>query len=247
VMNEAVKRIGGECVDLLLPPRAAQREKNADYVFQQDNVVAELKILKAAVFTPAYNQKLKLLARCWTRLGLIRIYGRAVIEMRKLPKQCQEEWLRLLSRPIQNHVVASANKQLEQTNKTLGLPSARGILLLANDSNFDLDPHSLAVLVSRILKKHHSDGSPPYSSIHAVCVFSGNLLVSSPSLPMPALFWIPAFRQFPPDAGLSELLTSLDKSWHECLSRTVGRPIPRIEVADDHLEELRVIRSSSRN
>lgn len=105
-------------------------------------------------------------------------------------------------------------------------------------------PESRHCLVSRILTKVHADRSPQYSSINAVCFFSANLLVSSPNLPMPALFWMPAIRQ-PADAGLLELLTKLVQSWYECVSRTVGRPIPRIQMAPNSVEELKVIRGNS--
>jgi hypothetical protein len=52
-INEVVRVVGGTRVETVLPPDDGERPKNADYVFQSENAIAELKSLQQEVFTPA--------------------------------------------------------------------------------------------------------------------------------------------------------------------------------------------------
>jgi hypothetical protein len=175
LMDDVVLMAGGERVDQSLRADDPLRPKNADYVFRQDNAVAELKSLQQEVLTAAYRRKLARLFRSWNDRELIRVYGRTIVQLQNLPKACQNEWLRLLTLSLQTNVVSKANKQIEWTKERLGIPDAKGILLLANDGNYSFEPYNLVVLVSQILRKLHPDRTPQYSSIHAVAFFSANL------------------------------------------------------------------------
>ena len=236
-MDEVVLRANGERVDQLLPPNDPQRPENADYVFRQDAVVAELKSLQQEVFTPEYRDKLNALARSWHDRGLIRLYGTTVVEMRRLPLTCQREWLRLLTQPLQTMVVSKSNKQIEQTKELLSLPHAKGVLLLANDGNTSFDPYNLITLISQILRKLHPDGSAQYSSIHSVSFFSANLPVSSSLLSVPAVWWFNGHRPSSTDS-VAQLLQRLEGGWHERLSNRIGYQIPRVRLPEDALEKL---------
>jgi len=149
--DEFVKQSGGELVRDLITN--VNPKKNADYLFGGPLVVAELKCLEKETFTEAYAKKIQKLADGWMRRGLILAYGRVQLQLRKLPLPCQEEWLRLLELPLQNNVVARANRQIKATIETLGLQNARGLLLLVSDGNYSLEPHALVTLIGRILNK----------------------------------------------------------------------------------------------
>ena len=69
-MNDCVQAFGGELGANLRP--SVNSPKNADYVFREDNVVAELKCLENDLFTLAHAQKLGLLVPDWTRRRLLR-------------------------------------------------------------------------------------------------------------------------------------------------------------------------------
>lgn len=236
-IDEVVKAVGGKRVETLLPA-GGQRAKNADYVFQSENVIAELKSLQQAVFTPAYRQKLDDLAQSWMKRGLIRVFGRAIVNMRTLPEPCQREWLRLLTLPLQTNVISEAHSQIKQTKKTLALPGAQGLLLLANEGNVDFEPRNLFLTIAHILKKKHPDGSPQYSSIHAVSVFSHNLLVSSSDLPSRAFFWLNGHRPSCNDA-LQALQSRLEAAWYESMSRRVGHRIRRFHLSEEQMDNLK--------
>jgi len=237
LMDDAVFAADGQRVDQLLQPNEPQRRENADYVFRSDNAIAELKSLQQEVFTPAYHAKLSRLAHSWRDRRLIRVFGRAKLELRRLPAACQLEWLRLLTLPLQTKVIAKANRQIERTKKQVNLPDAKGIVLLANDGNSSFEPYNLVVLVSQILKKMHPDGSPQYSSIHAVSFLSANLPISSPALPTPAFWWLNGHRPSSTEK-VSKLLQKLETAWYAQLSRRVGYEIPRVLLREDALENL---------
>lgn len=238
MMDEVVRAVGGKRVETLLPPDNGERPKNADYVFQSENAIAELKSLQQEVFTAAYRQRLFRLAQNWGKSDLIRVFGRHVLNMRTLPAVCQNEWLRLLTLPLQTKVVRAAHRQIKQTKETLGLHEAKGLLLLANEGNLDFDPHTLLLTVAHILKKKHPNGSPQYSSIHAVSIFSHTLLVSSPDLPSRAFFWLNGHRPFC-DESIQVLQSKLETAWYESMSKQVGYPIRRFNVSRERMDDLK--------
>jgi hypothetical protein len=237
-IDEVVRAVGGKRVETLLPPDDGDRPKNADYVFQSENAISELKSLQQEVFTPAYRLKLDQLAQSWLKRNLICVFGRAVVNMRTLPPVCQNEWLRLLTLPLQTKVVRAAHRQIKQTKETLGLPEAKGLLLVANEGNVDFEPNNLLLTIAHILKKKHPDGSPQYSSIHAVSVFSHNLLVSSPDLPSRAFFWLNGHRPFCDDSTRA-LQSKLEAAWYESISRRVGHRIHRVQMSQEQIDHLK--------
>lgn len=238
VINGVVELAGGCRVDSLLPEKDPQRPENADYLFQYDNVIAELKTLQQA-FTPAYYAKVNALLNSWSRRGLIRVYGRVSLNFRRLPLICQQEWLRLLTSSLQR-VILGADKQIRTTNATLNRTEAQGLLLLANDGHFNVDPYNLISLATAILRKRNPDGSLQYSSINAASFFSASMLVSAPGLALPSFFWFNGVRESVNDA-VREVQAKLEASWYEWLSRQLGFPVRRIEIPHAQVERLRYI------
>jgi hypothetical protein len=140
--NEFVEKLGGELVEKALPQTAG--EKRADYLFRTSRIIAELKCLERDAFTPDYYQKLQALANGWMARRLLLVYGQVDIELKKLPAQCQTEWLRLLEQPLNRAIVSRANRQIRETKNFLRWPDAKGVLFIANEGNRSLSP---AVLV----------------------------------------------------------------------------------------------------
>jgi hypothetical protein len=128
--NEFVESVGGELIEKLLPNNDGR--KRADYLFRSPLIVAELESLEREIKLPDYAKKLQIRVRDWGRRGLIRVYGTTQIELRKLPKPCQDEWLVIFEAPIQKHVLSDANRQIREAKESLGLPDANGVLLIAN-------------------------------------------------------------------------------------------------------------------
>jgi len=242
LMNEVISDAGGQRVSSLIPESLSHTPKNADYFFQQQKAIVELKSLQTELFTPAYVEKLRKLAFAWQRQGFICVYGTAVIEMRNVPPICQRQWLRLVTHSLQTRIVSKANRQINDTKKLLNVPDAKGTLLLANDSSIDLDPYNLIVLISNILRKTRPDGSPQYSSLDAVAFFSCNLPIVSPVLSTPAFWWFNGHRPSSTQE-LSTLLMHIESCWYRCLSRRVGYDIPRVPFPEHALENLTYLHS----
>jgi hypothetical protein len=237
LMNEVIPNVGGRHVSALISGSLSHTPQNADYFFHQPSTIMELKSLQTELFTATYFEKLRELANGWQTQGLIRVYGTATIEMRKLPPTCQREWLRLVTQSLQTRVVSKANRQVNNTKKLLNVPDAKGVLLLANDSSFDLSPYNLIVLISNILRKTHPDGSPQYSSLDAVAFFSCNLPIVSTVLSTPAFWWFNGHRPSSTQE-VSTLLMHVESCWYTCLSQKIGYQIPRVSITEDVLENV---------
>lgn len=178
--RDFVRKFGGE----VLPEIHTAR--NADYLFREQNVIAELKVLEKDATTD-YSRKMQRLARKWTGQGLLHVFGRAVIELPKVPPKCQREWLEVLKRPIEN-IVRDANEQIGSTRQHSKVPNAQGLLLVANDRNFlHRDAKAFLTLVAHVLKKKDERGTPRFPNIHAVSFFSCRVTDGNFGTP----FWAP--------------------------------------------------------
>lgn len=238
VFDDFVKTFGGRLVRDLI--ENIQPSSNADYLFEDPGVVAELKCLERETFNDDYKRKMQQLTEDWARRRLLIVFGTRRINLKSIPQECQLEWLRLLETPLQNHVIASANKQIRATKKQLGKPTAKGLLLLVSDGNFSLQPADVLALVSRILNKRTGEGERQYSNIHGIAYFSLNMRIQVPGLEPSATFWMGGSRDVT-DTLLQEFIDSLDKAWHEYFSRLYGQEIPRVTVQDEDLEHIRFV------
>lgn len=148
---------------------------NADYIFEDFNLVAELKCIDK---DPEVNSDL---CRKRTRIynSLVDagkatpIYGQGVINTEDLDEDAQFN-LYGIRKDILERPVNTANKQIRLTKQNVdGHSEALGLLLLANINDIDLDPYVAFYLLNRILKNR-------YRSIDAVIYLSPNLCMYFP-------------------------------------------------------------------
>ncbi|MEE9614255.1 MAG: hypothetical protein V3W31_04785 [Thermodesulfobacteriota bacterium] len=210
-----VKEIGGKLIKELLPK--SPKTKNADYLFPESEIiVAELKCLEKDYFRDKdYKRKLNDLYSMWQSKGLVPpIYGRKTINTKDLPLECQTDVLRIVQDSIQR-VIKKANKQIRETKEHLGLPHAKGLLLLANDGNYSLESDAAMYVLGEILKGRH------YSSISSIVYFTVNMRTTIPGDSREALLWVDAYRE--KSRGVSEeFLSSLSERWGAFLEGKVG-------------------------
>jgi hypothetical protein len=234
--NAFVRAIGGERVETLIdlknPPA------NADYFFRSQNVIVELKALERETFGENHRQKTADLFADWQRRRLLMVYGTARVDMAQLPPVCQQEWLNLLGRPLQKNVLSKANAQIRETKQLLKADDAKGVLLVASDGNFDLTPHTIHYLLSRLLMKNHPDGRPQYSQIDGIAYFSGRTLVQVGEDGRPAMVWISGPRR-KDDETITGFLSHLARQWHQYVERMTARPQEHLDVAPDRIKDLR--------
>jgi hypothetical protein len=220
--NEFVKSFGGELIEEMLPNNDGR--KRADYLFRSPLIVAELKSLERDLDMRAYGPKLTSRMNDWTRRGLMpRIYATGPVDIRNLPKRCQDEWLELHEAPIQKHILSDANKQIREAKESLGLPEAKGVVLIANERQFFSPPADLLTFIARILNKKKSDGHVIYSSIHHVVLFTVNVKIASPEFPQGIFAWLAGYRSGENDAARMGFLNQLGTSWMQfCAGKRGG-------------------------
>lgn len=190
---------------------------NADYIFPDDNIVAELKVLEKDVLsTPDFQDKISELYDGWAQSGLVPpAYSPGSIDTSTLPTECAVELIGLFKSQLTNSYIKKANRQIRETKEHLELPDARGVLLLANDGNFAFDPAFMFNVLHHSLHK-------TFHSIDAVIYFTANLMVTTPRSPNGALFWAHVAIQGRPkiEAAFESRLRS---SWLSVVESETGR------------------------
>ncbi|MFN3165773.1 MAG: hypothetical protein ACE37H_01780 [Phycisphaeraceae bacterium] len=218
-----VRKVGGVIlVDELGPSPSFA---NADYLFREHDVVAELKCMERDTRTEGpFLEKITQMQWSWVQSGLIPppppgSKGRLRVNSSNLPIECTKQILELLKNRLQR-LVKKANKQIEQTKSALDLPDAKGLLVLANDGDMIFEFEGILHLLDRILKRrfHH---------INTVLYFTANYPVSGPNLPFPAQIWTDLVID---DGGVERpgvarpILDKLGKGWFNHIADIVGGP-----------------------
>lgn len=223
-MDRFVKSFGGQVgLDLFGPNPDFS---NADYVFPQDKVVAELKCLtddKSA--DEDLQKKLEELFESAIQRGFIPDPGpgRHILETKGTPLQFQREVYAVISRSIIRRL-SKANKQIKETKARLNLPEARGLLLLCNDGNFRLEPaqwvHAVRVALGN-----------DFSSINSVVQFTVNMLSTTPTMGQHANLWMsgvrPGIKPVPED-----FIHRLGEGWARHVGQLHNMPVTWNQTLD---------------
>lgn len=215
---EFVREFGGEII-----PEADI--KNADFVFSEDNIVAELKTLREDA-RQEHAERLQALVNGWARRGKLVVFGTTVISLQKLNPVLQREWLKILQAPVQN-IIRTANRQIRSTKESRNLPEAKGLLLIANDGNLlHTSPTDYMNLVGRILDKKTPTGERQYSYIHGVVYFSYRVRSSKEGLP----FWIAGYTTLGGDPAMTNFQDRLWRGWRVYVGKITGLPVSERQI-----------------
>jgi len=175
--DNCVRAIGGLCLDDILAADPGVR--NADYFFESDDVIAELKRLsKDPLADAVVKEKLQRLYDSWVREGLLppaKTSGKVTLNMRELPRNCAIEALGILKKQFDDAYVRGANDQIKSTKKLLGRPNAKGLLLLMNERNYSHEPPVIFNLLFHIFN------GKSRSAINQVVVFTADLASTLPN------------------------------------------------------------------
>lgn len=219
LMDQCVRAADGVCVRDLVG--ANPTFDNADYLFRNDDVVAELKSLeKDFLSDPTVHEKMHLLYNRWVNEGkeVPLIYGMGPLRTDQLPLECAREIVGIFKNRLERTAFQKANTQLRETRKHLKCSNALGLLLLSNEGNFALDPAMMAHVLFHSMRAK-------YSSIEHVIYFSANLVTNIPgttlSAPPFASIRLPKRRQ--PSA---DFLHRLGSRWYEILGAATGQTFP---------------------
>lgn len=172
-LDEYVEEFGGELIKKLL---SNPNFDNADYLFRNYKVVAELKILEKDFFSAEiYRKKINELHAKWIKEGLVpHIWGKAEIQTQNLPEKCQLEFTNIIKKPLESRI-SKANKQIKETKKHFGIEDYKGVLILVNDGNYSLESDAIMYLVSRIVNTQ-------CTSIDSTVHFTLNMRANMPEI-----------------------------------------------------------------
>jgi len=197
--------------------------QNADYLFPNENVIAELKTLQTDFgTTDSFRAKHIELAKKY--LSESRMTLSAIFHSAEQPKEYIGDLLRLF-RPSLCRILKKANRQLRDTKRKLNLPNTPGILLLINDDFLSLEPRFISSIIYEILS--HS-----YSSIDACVYLTLNHYVDIPGNNYENLLWIPVYYSERSPASLRGFVNKLGSQWFQFLETETGEFDNRI-VTDD--------------
>ena len=230
-----VRRFGGEVLEDTFG--TSLNTLNADYVFRDCNVIAELKrLVDDKSKDEDIQAKIQAKFDAWMDQGIIGpAYGNVVIDSSTLPIQCQRELIDVFRPPLRRRVL-KANRQIRETAKLLGMPDAKGLLLVANDGNYALEADMAMYLLSRILGND-------CRSIHSIIYFTVNMSAASPLTHKQVLVWVASSRKRLLEPVASEFLAELFEGWLTHLERLRGESIDRIVGSDNALEQIRYERN----
>jgi len=221
---ECVRKMGGLPLDDLLEGKP-NNSKNADYVFKQDNVIAELKCLEVDREND-FRAHGTALIEDWIRRGKMPPARSRTVSLEELPKPLLREVLKPLRNYLNKHIVGDANKQIKQTKKDQHQPDAKGLLLIANDGNFVWAPDMMSSLLGSILS------SEDFSAINNVVYFSVDMKIAATPLGE-ASFWIPWSREKAGKAPVSaDFMDRLQSAWMAHTSVFTGERVYEFRATD---------------
>jgi hypothetical protein len=217
----AVRRAGGSVVSDLLPTKSPDFN-NADYVFLNHGVIAELKCLtKNVVLDPNFTAKLgKLYSKLMREGRAPVVFGRARIsldQIARVDERAAFEFIEPYKKRLAT-VLEKANSQIKQTAKHFRISDPKGILVLANDGDMGLEIDLVLNLLARLLHGR-------YRSINSVLYFTANadLVVNVPSF-QPSLVWMPL--DVPEREAVDQrLLRALRDGWFDHMADLTGGPV----------------------
>jgi hypothetical protein len=191
---------------------------HAARVFRDRNVVAELKRLVEDKSEDAdIQQKIAVRFRDWMNRGLVPVrYGRSKVESRDLPLECQRELMDIFAASVRRRIL-KANKQIKSTLSRVGMPDGKGLLIIANDGNFALDPEASLYVIGKVL------GSQ-FRHINSIVYFTVNMFGRSSPADGLAMVWIHGARDRVPAVDY-HFVDHLFDAWRAYLGRMTNQKI----------------------
>lgn len=154
--DECVREAGGLRLEEIVGK--SPNFNNADYIFENHSVIAELKCLEE---NKGKDEKLRNdvheLYNRYLREGRtnLLIYGEIEVNLADISDEFAREVMEMYTIPIQR-VVKKANRQIRQTKSHLDLKDYSGVLLLVNDGHEILSPGQLQWILQNTLYRNLS-------------------------------------------------------------------------------------------
>ena len=196
----------------------------ADYYFEKQNVVTELKTLMEDSSAKMDSMMLDAIKE-WEGNPLtipvkIDANNLPYVDPDSIPEIIRKRWKDKLFQEIERNI-KSANKQIAHTKERFNLPTARGVILVSNESNaYHNNPRSYREALGALLLKRTATGERKYPHIDGGVYFSKALPSRLEKMP----FWSPFHIEEPnnTNAELQAFILELRTQWYAYIERTTG-------------------------
>lgn len=220
VFHDFINWFGGE----VLPE--APDGHTADYLFQKENIIAELKTMTIDQTEDA-NRKLTPYVEQWAKKHNrmpegTSVDGKFVVDLKNMPPEIQEVWVKMLKAQAED-LIKQANRQIRDTKERMSMPNAKGMILIANEANvYHNHPDSYRRLMAEILRKRTQTGELRFNHIHAGVYFSLGAVTSRDE---GMYFWANLQMRRIPDEDLTPIIKfqkALQQSWYKYIEERFG-------------------------
>jgi hypothetical protein len=237
--NSFVKEFGGELISELMP-RSGSLPDNADYIFRQQNIIAELKCLEKEHLQTEddFGKAVKQVEKSIEKGLLSESELSQFLNGEKTPDQICEILLSNPRRTIEGDIRA-AEKQIASSKQYFQKPDALGLLLIANTSNYFSNHKNLIIQTAKLLSESKRVNSP----INGFVYFTADILSESPLIEGKGTVWNVCYKDGNQNK-LSEFVDELGRKWVKFVSKHIEREIKIIEPSNIE-EENRQLESMS--
>lgn len=194
----------------------------ADFIFDDKKVIAELKVLKNSRGAKKEFQKSLLkIQKEWVQKQYITANDLQQIgSVTELPERCYKDLEKLYARPVRQ-LVERANEQIRSTKINQNLSSYSGLLFFSVDADYFLEPKYVSLILGKILGEKKA-----YQNINTALFFTTN---ASP-------IWLTLYRQGMdnvPENFLNSLFIEWASFWGAYYEDLASKEITMIS----HIEE----------
>lgn len=218
-----VEKFGGEVCDRR-PQAEGLRTKIADYVFRANNVVAELKCLETDPFYAPGGTR-----RLWSELKKAGMSDDSIIAWSLGGGRLSEEAIWRLATVFRRRIekiTRKAEKQVEATKRTYDMPSAQGLLLIANDNNYLFSYPQKFALISDVFARHFKD-----SCIKGFVFFTPNVPMRVPDSLREWHPWTTSYSNTADDSFVA-FVDDLGHHWNRVFFSTDRQRYPHLKSPD---------------
>jgi hypothetical protein len=159
LFSEYVEYYGGTVIDKLAENKVDR--KNADYLFENPQIIAELKTFEKDIFSGQEEfTRVEKLYKKWLEEGMMteKDFGDYAFRRKPLPKKCNEDLIERASRTIER-AIHKADKQIEESKKTFNKEKANGIVFLINDANYFFSTEGFLAVIANLIGRKFKESS----------------------------------------------------------------------------------------
>ena len=206
--NEYVEYFGGQVISKC--EQNLDDRPNADYLFKNENIIAELKCFQKDLFNNEEDipRIMNFLDR-WEEKKLIKHADKLkiIFGSMKLPNECYSDLLSACTKTI-DRAIHKANKQIQESKRTFLIPNAKGLVLLCNDGNYFVQNDIFLGLIANLMSRKYRE-----SDIDGFVYFTVNQTSTIPNSDLDWLLWAPSYKD-ENDEDLSHFVNNLGYKFH---------------------------------